>query len=82
MTLQNFDDFQTSKKEVKEELNPKKQFILSTQVQDSIKKMCQETLHPEAKSYHDDDDKAHTYEGYIKECKAYLKECMNECSGM
>lgn len=52
---------------------------MTTQVQDSIKKMCEDVLHPEAKAYHDDEDPAHTYDGYVKECKAYLKECMNEC---
>ncbi len=82
MQLQNFEDFQTSRKEVKEEIDPKKQFVLSTDVQDSIKKLCEEMLHPEAKAYHDDEDTAHTYNGYIKECKSYLRECMNECSGM
>lgn len=82
MNLKNFKDFQSSNNEVKEDINPKKQFVLSTEVQDSIKKLCIEMLHPEAKKYHDDEDTAHTYNGYIKECKSYLRECMNECSGM
>jgi hypothetical protein len=55
--------------------------MISTNVQDSIKKLCEEMLHPEAKACHEDEMKEHTYESYIKECGSYMQECMNECMG-
>ncbi len=60
------------------EINPKKQFELTTQVQDSIKNLCKGSIHKNAIMCHENDDKAQTYEKYINECSSYMKECMNE----
>ena len=69
-----FDDFLNEKK-----VNTKKEYALSHKVQDSIKKLCESMLHEEAKKWHEDDDKSHTYEGYMNEAKDCMNECMNEC---
>lgn len=71
--IASFDKF-----EMNEKVNPKKQFGLTTQVQDSIKKLCEGTIHNEAVKCHENDDKSQTYEKYIEECGSYMKECMNE----
>jgi hypothetical protein len=58
--------------------DPKKQFGLTTQVQDSIKKLCEGVIHENAIACHENDDKSQTYERYIEECGSYMKECMSE----
>lgn len=64
--------------EMNEKVNPKKQFGLTTQIQDSIKKLCNGAIHKEAVKCHENDDKSQTYAKYIKECSNYMNECMNE----
>jgi hypothetical protein len=41
-----------------------------------IESMCNDHLVKEAVDYHEDEDDAHTYEGYVQACMEYLKECM------
>jgi SMC interacting uncharacterized protein involved in chromosome segregation len=65
--------------EMNEKVNPKKQFGLTTQVQNSIKKLCEGMIHNDAVKCHENDDKTQTYSKYIKECGSYMNECMNEC---
>lgn len=69
--VRDFTEFVTEAK-----INPKKQFGMTTQVNDSIKSLCESTLCKEAKSYHEDDDPSHTYEGYVGICSDHLKKCM------
>lgn len=71
--LISFDNFINEAK-----INPKKQFGLTTQVQDSIKKLCEGAIHENAIACHENDDKSQTYEKYIEECGSYMKERMNE----
>jgi hypothetical protein len=59
-------------------IDPKKQFGLTTQVQDSIKNLCKGTIHENAIACHENDDKTQTYEKFINECGSYMKECMSE----
>jgi hypothetical protein len=68
-----FDNFLNEAK-----INPKKQFGLTTQVQDSIKNLCESVIHENAMACHENDDKSQTYEKYIKECGSYMNECMYE----
>jgi hypothetical protein len=79
--LKKFSDFTGEDRIEEKSISPKKGFMISTNVQDSIKKLCEEMLHPEAKACHEDEMKEHTYESYIKECGSYMQECMNECMG-
>ena len=72
--LESFDNFVNEAK-----IDPKKQFGLTTQVQDSIKKLCEGAIHENAMACHENDDKTQTYEKYIKDCGSYMNECMNEC---
>lgn len=53
--------------------------LVSKKVQDSIKKLCESTLHEDATACDMNEDKSQTYEKYIDECCSYIKECMNEC---
>lgn len=55
--------------------NPKKGFMISKKVQDSIKSCC-EGMMAEAKECHENEDPKQTYEGYVNEAMNYLKECM------
>lgn len=71
--VESFDNFLSEAK-----IDTKKQFGLTTQVQDSIKKLCEGTIHENAKACHENDDKSQTYEKYIEECGSYMKECMSE----
>jgi hypothetical protein len=59
-------------------VNPKKEFGLTTQVQDSIKNLCKGPIHKNAVACHENEDQSQTYEKYIAECASYMKECMNE----
>ena len=59
-------------------VNPKKQFALTTQVQDSIKKMCEGMIHENVMACDMNEYEDQTYEKYIEECASYMKECMNE----
>ena len=74
-----FSEFTSDDFKVSEGVDPKKGFMLSTKVQDSIKKLCEEMLHNEAKTCHEDEIEEHTYESYTKECGSYMTECMKEC---
>ena len=49
---------------------------MSYSVKSEIKKLCESLLSKEAKKYHNDPIKEHTYERYVNECAGYLKECM------
>lgn len=60
------------------EINPKREFAMTTQVQDSIRQFCKDALHNEAIKYDEDDNHDHTYPGYMQECLDYIAECMNE----
>jgi hypothetical protein len=71
-----FDAFVNEAKKV----DPKKGYTISNKVQSSIKKLCESMLHDEACEHDANDDKAQTYEGYMKECGNYMNECMNECT--
>lgn len=62
-----------------EAANPKKSFAMTTQVQDSIKKLCESMLHKEAMKHDEDENESHTYESYMNQCADYVKECINEC---
>lgn len=70
--MKSFDSF------INEAKSPKKEYMISKKVQDSIKNLCETMLHEEAAACDANEDKSQTYEGYINECGNYMKECMSE----
>jgi hypothetical protein len=52
--------------------------LVSHQVQDSIKEMCEGMMHNEAKACHENDDASQTYEAYCNEAENYMKNCLRE----
>lgn len=73
--MKSFNQFQ---KELVEKIDPKRQYSISNNVQDSIKKLCESIIHEQAKACHEDETNR-TYDSYIKECGTYMNECMNGC---
>lgn len=51
---------------------------MSNHAKESLKEICENILCREADQYDEDDDDAHTYEGYVNECMTYLKEAMGQ----
>jgi hypothetical protein len=52
--------------------------LVSHEVQDHIKEMCEGMMHNEAKACHENDDDSQTYEAYCNEAENYMKNCLRE----
>jgi hypothetical protein len=75
--LESFENFSATNEAKK--VDAKKGYTISTKVQDSIKKLCENMIHNEAMDYDKNENKEQTYEKYVEECGSYMKESMKEC---